>query len=162
MQDSTTAHFPVTAVLLRKPSQNRWLKISWQLLGFLPGLDESTLQQAASEGELMYLTHLQFELHKLHCDAYYHNLMSGKPKAYLICSQENDTLAPILATVDFDEAASFMETDEVVLDAPLPDALCVWLEHFVVAHYQPKRLKKRRRHKWHDAEKGEANEPGTR
>ncbi len=156
MQDTPSAHFPVTAVLLRKPSQHRWLKTSWQLLGFMPGLDETRLQQAASEGELVYLTELQFQLYKQHCDAYYHNLMSGQPKGYLICSEEGDNLAPMLATVDFDEAASFMETDEVVFDAPLADAMCVWLEHFVVTHYQPTAPKKRRRRKWHEAEKGGA------
>lgn len=156
MQDSPSEHFPVTAVLLRKPSQNRWLKASWSLLGFLPGLDDTALKQAAGEGELVYLTELQFQLHKQHCDAYYHNLMSGRPKGYLICSEENGALSPRLATVDFDEAASFMETDEIVFDAPLADALCVWLEHFVVAHFKPAPPKKRRRQKWHDAEKGQA------
>ena len=51
MQDSASAHFPVTAVLLRKPSQHRWLKVSWKLLGFLPGLDETTLQQFLTDIE---------------------------------------------------------------------------------------------------------------
>lgn len=156
MQEFPSDHFPVTAVLLRRASQNRWLKTSWRLLGFLPGLDEATLKQAAAEGEIIYLTDLQFQLFKQHCDAYYHNLMSGRPKGYLICSEEGDSLAPLMATVDFDQAASFMETDEIVFDALLPDELCVWLEHFVVAHFKPAPPKKRKRRKWHDAEKGEA------
>lgn len=156
MQVSPSDQFPVTAVLLRKPSPSRWLKASWQLIGFMPGLEQAQLAEAAERGELIYLTDLQFQLHKEHCDAYYHNLMSGQPKGYLICSEEGDNLAPMLATVDFDEAASFMETDEVVFDAPLADALCVWLEHFVVAYYQPAAPKKRKRRKWHDAEKGDA------
>jgi hypothetical protein len=155
MQDSPSDHFPVTAVLLRKPSQHRWQKASWRLLGFLPGLEEAELNQAAEQGELIYLTELQFQLHKPHCDAYYHNLMAEQPKGYLICSEDGDTLAPMLATVDFDEAASFMETDEMVLDAPLADALCVWLEHYVVAHYKPVAPKKRRRHRWFEADKGD-------
>jgi hypothetical protein len=48
-----------------------------------------------------------------------------------------------------------METDEMVLDAPLADALCVWLEHYVVAHYKPVAPKKRRRHRWFEADKGD-------
>jgi hypothetical protein len=41
-----------------------------------------------------------------------------------------------------------METDELVLDTTLPDALCVWLEQFVVTHYVPEAPKKRKRQKW--------------
>ncbi len=156
MQDSPSDHFAVTAVLLRQPSHHRWLKTRWTLLGFLPGLDEQSLTQAAETGELVYLTDLSFQLHRPHCDAYYHNLMSPQPKGYLICSRDGDTLSPMLATVDFDEAASFMETDEAVFDAPLADELCVWLEHYVVAHYKPVAPKKRKRRKWHDAEQGNA------
>ena len=152
MQESPSDRFIITAVLLRKPSQHRWLKVSWRLLGFLPGLDQAVLTAAAEEGELVYLTELQFQLHKQHCEAYYHNLISERPKAYLICSQEGDALAPMLATVDFDEAASFMETDEIVFDASLPDVLCVWLEHFVVAHYKPMPPKKRKREQWHNTQ----------
>ncbi len=156
MQAFPSDRFTVSAVLLRKPSSHRWLKASWQLLGFVPGLEQDELQRAAAQGELIYLTDLEFRLHKEFCDAYYHNLMSPQPKGYLICSEEGENLAPMRATVDFDEAASFMETDEVVFDAPLADALCVWLEHFVVAYYKPAPPKKRKRRKWHDAEKGDA------
>lgn len=156
MLDSPSDQFAVTAVLLRKPSVNRWLKNSWSLLGTLPGLQQTTLATASEQGELIYLTELQLKLFKQHCDAYYLNLMSAQPKVYLICSEDAGELAPMLATVDFDEAASYMETGETVLDAPLADALCVWLEHFVVAHYKPAPPKKRKRRKWHDADRGDA------
>lgn len=155
MLDSPSDQFAVTAVLLRKPSVNRWLKNSWSLLGTLPGLQQTTLATASEQGELIYLTELQLKLFKQHCDAYYLNLMSAQPKVYLICSEDSGELAPMLATVDFDEAASYMETGETVLDAPLADALCVWLEHFVVAHYKPALPKKRKRRKWHDADRGD-------
>ena len=57
---------------------------------------------------------------------------------------------PVLLTVDFDEAASYMEAGEKVFDAPLPDVLCVWLERFLLSHYQPEQPKKRRRKRWQD------------
>ena len=156
MQDSPSDHFPVTAVLLRQPSQNRWLDASWSLLGTLPGLDEQVLNEAAGRGELVYLTDMALHLYQRHCDAYYLNLLSEQPKVYLVCSEEDNALAPLLLTVDFDEAASYMETGEMVLEAPLADALCVWLERYVVAHYQPAAPKKRKRKKWHDADSGHA------
>jgi hypothetical protein len=45
-----------------------------------------------------------------------------------------------------------METDHVVLDAALPDELCVWLERFLIAHYVPVQRKKRKRESWFDDE----------
>jgi hypothetical protein len=156
MQDSPSDHFAVTAVILKQASQNRWIDVSWSLLGTLPGLEQQTLNEAANRGELVYLTDMQLQLYPQHCDVYYHNLMSGKPKVYLVCSEEGKDLAPLLLTIDFDEAASYMETGETVLDAPLADALCVWLEHFVVAHFKPAERKKRKRRKWHDADGGNA------
>lgn len=156
MLDSPSDQFAITAVLLRKPSVNRWLKSSWSLVGTLPGLDVATLTKASASGELIYLTELQLKLFKQHCDAYYLNLMSEQPKVYLVCSEESGELAPMLTTVDFDEAAAYMEAGETVFDAPLADALCVWLEHYVVAHYQPTAPKKRKRRKWHDADTGKA------
>ncbi|WP_438970949.1 DUF3305 domain-containing protein [Methylophaga sp.] len=156
MLDTPSDQFAVTAVLLRKPSVNRWQKNSWLLLGTLPGLTESSLTEASEQGDLVYLTEMQLKLYKQHCDAYYVNLMSEQPKVYLVCSEESGELAPMLATVDFDEAASHMETGQTVLDAPLADALCVWLEHFVIFHYKPTPPKKRKRRKWHDADRGDA------
>jgi len=158
MLDSPSDNFAVTAVLHRKPSSNRWLKASWSLLGTLPGLEEQNLAKASQSGELIYLTELQLKLFKQHCDAYYINLMSDQPKVYLVCTNEQGELAPMLLTVDFDEAAAYMETGETVFDAPLADALCVWLEHFVVAHYKPIAPKKRKRRKWHDSDKVERDE----
>ena len=61
-------------------------------------------------------------------------------------------LKPLLITVDSDEAASYMETDEQVLSANLSVELCQWLERFVLTHYQPEEPKKRRRKQWHNEE----------
>ncbi len=148
-QQATT--LSVTAVILQTKSQHVWGTDNWSLLGLLPHVSESIIQQAESDGKIHYLTDFVLHLYPLHCDAYYHNLVSGKPQVYVISQVDSKQMpVPILITVDYDEAAAYMETGEQVLNADLPENLCQWLEQFVLTHYQPEKPKKRRRQQWHD------------
>lgn len=149
MADSQQLLKTVSAVVLKQPSPNQWTTASWRLLGSLPGLSESQLDDARLNGDLHIFADLSIHLYSQHCDAYYINLTSVKPKLYFICTENNERLEPILLTVDFDEATAFMESGDQVLEAPLCETLCVWLEQFVLKHYQPEKLKKRRRTEWH-------------
>lgn len=142
-QENTLA---ITAVILQRKSQHIWGTDNWSLLGLLPYVSEQTIQQAEAQGSVHYLTDLVLQLHPLHSDVYYHNLMSGKPQVYVISQLVPDQLPlPILITVDYDEAAAYMETGEQVLNTDLPENLCQWLEQFVLTHYQPEKPMKRRR-----------------
>jgi hypothetical protein len=139
----------VSAVLVKKVSSNKWSSTSWSLLGTIPGLSEAQLTEAAKGGELHIIADLSLSLFPQHCDAYYINLTSAQPKLYFVCTENDAKLEPIILTIDFDEATALMESDERVLEAPLCESLCLWLEQFVVEHYQPEKLKKRRRTEWH-------------
>lgn len=150
MRDAPADHFDVSALLLKQPSKHRWAKSSWRLLGIVPGLVDAEITAAQQQGEVITLTSLRLQLYRQFCESYYVNLTAEKTKVYLVCRDEGDNLSPVLLTVDFDEAASYMEASEKVLDAPLPDVLCVWLERFVLSHYQPQQPKKRRRKRWQD------------
>jgi len=150
MQDLANDQITVSIVMLKQASTHPWGSAVWSLLGLLPGLSEAELSLAQDKGDIHYFPDFSVQLHPLHSDSYYHNLMSGKPKIYVISPQEEDTPQPFLVTVDYDEAASYMETGEQIFNAPLPSALCDWVEQFVLTHYQPEKPKKRRRKKWHD------------
>ncbi|MCL5974880.1 MAG: DUF3305 domain-containing protein [Gammaproteobacteria bacterium] len=152
MLDLPSDHFSVTAVLLKKASQHRWAKHSWSLLGVMPGLSEAKLSDAQTQGDLLFFPDLHLRLFRHYCESYYVNLMSEQAKIYFIGRLENDSLTPVLLTVDFDEAASYMEAGDQVFDAPLPDELCIWLERFLLYHYAPQAPKKRRRQRWKDNE----------
>ena len=156
MQDLATDQVSVSAVMLKQASSHPWGSDVWTLLGLIPGLSQDELNQAQLQGEIHYFPALSLQLYPLHCDAYYQNLMSGAPKVYLVCpqfeSQPDDVPQPLLITVDYDEAASYMETGEQIFTAALPEELCEWLERFVLEHYQPEKPKKRRRKQWHEKE----------
>lgn len=138
-------------VMLKQPSEHRWLKARWSLLGTLPGLSQSMMDTAGEQGELLVLPPMTVRLHRQFCEAYYLNLVSEHPKIYLICQESDQTaLSPLMLSVDFDEAAAYMEAAEPIYEAPLADELCVWLERYVMTHYQPQKLKKRKRRRWTD------------
>lgn len=146
----------IAAVMLKEESSHPWSDGVWSLKGLVPGLSQQELTHLESVGQLHMWSNLVINLHLLHCDSYYHNLVSQEPKVYLVCNQHDEgELQPIILTVDYDEAASYMETSEQVFNTALPTELCQWLEQFVLTHYQPEEPKKRRRKQWH--EEGEAN-----
>ncbi len=153
MQETPSDHFSVSAVLLQQKSQHPWGTVLWTLIGLLPGLTKSEITQAESKGTLFFFPDLVIQLFPLHCNAYYQNLISEQPNVYLICNaNESGSPKPLLITVDYDEASAYMETGEQVFNAPLTDELCVWLERFVLVHYQPKKPQKRQREHWHESE----------
>lgn len=154
MQEKSSDQLVISAVMLKQASQHQWGSDIWSLSGLIPGLSQPEMEEIQLGGELHIWPDLSLMLYPLHCDSYYHNLVSDQPKVYLVCSLDDLLLPkPLLLTVDYDEAASYMETGEEVFSAALPEELCRWLEGFVLTHYQPERQKKRRRQKWHDAEK---------
>ncbi len=157
MRDAPADHFDVSALVLKQPSNHRWAKSSWCLLGIVPGLADAEITTAQQQGEVITLTSLRLQLYRQFCESYYVNLTAEQTKVYLVCRDEGDNLSPVLLTVDFDEAASYMEAGEKVFDAALPGVLCVWLERFVLAHYQPQQPKKRHRKRWADNDTESAN-----
>lgn len=155
MQGKVSDQCSLAAVMLKQTSKHPWGDDIWSLAGVIPGLSPTELTQLETQGVVYVWPDLNLELFPLHGDSYYHNLMSKQPKIYLVCNQSDEDalpLKPLLITVNYDEAASYMETDEQVLSAHLSVELCQWLERFVLTHYQPEEPKKRRRKQWHNEE----------
>lgn len=150
MQDSPSDHFNASPVLLKRPSQSRWSSFTWQLLGIQPAIANEVIEKARQGGELLSLPAMRIQLYPQFCEAYHVNLTSNQPGVYLVCQDAPgaEQPRPLLLTVDFDEAASYMEAGQQVLEAPLAGELCVWLERYVIAHYRPQAPKKRRRQNW--------------
>ena len=82
-------------------------------------------------------------------ESYYHNLMAGKPAAFVLCQREDDGgITPRQVTLSYAEATSYMEMEEEVYNVALPAELYRWLEHYVVQHYLPQKRRKRKREDW--------------
>ena len=73
----------------------------------------------------------------------------------MVCqNEENESqLIPFKVSVNYDEAASYMELEEQVFQVPMPPEVYRWLENFVVNNYIPVKKKKRKLVNWKDETK---------
>lgn len=148
--------FPVTVILERRPAQaSRWIDYVWQAAGVAVGgsqdlQDKASIDDVDGVVQLRYHTGLEVRLYVDECDSYYHNLMSPAPKCYIILRQDDaeDEPLPFLVSLSFDEAHAYLEGDDTVFTVNIPAELYRWTEAFVLTHYCPQPLKKRKRKDW--------------
>jgi hypothetical protein len=113
---------------------------------------------------------LTITLHQDAAEGYWYNLSGNVPSVFVVCSANEDQdddeqqqLTLTTVTLNHDEAAAHLETDDTVLSIAMPPSLHEWLEQFVERHYQPEKRSKRKRTEWgeeHDeAERPRAQRP---
>lgn len=154
--DALPDRFPITVVMERRPAQtSQWIDYVWQAVGITVGDNqdvkgEARIDTVKGDIQLRYHAGLQVSLYIDECDSYYHNLMSPSPKCYIILRQEDedDEPVPFLVSLSFDEAHAYLEGDDDVAAVDVPAELYHWTEAFVLAHYCPQQLKKRKRKNW--------------
>ncbi|HUT42528.1 MAG TPA: DUF3305 domain-containing protein [Gammaproteobacteria bacterium] len=164
MPDSITAPVPDSfhvsvIVAFRMTPENRWQDGYWQVTGAVagdqPGKDNVGGRQlhAASQVQQYLWTGLQVKLFRDDAENYYYNLVSDNPRVFIICSQETgEPPQPLIATLSYGEASSYMETDMLVESVVMPPELYRWAEHFVLEHFVPEKRKKRKRDNWKETD----------
>ncbi len=146
----------VAVIMERRPVEGmRWVSERWQAVGVVTGERAQGREfacetiHADEEGEQYLWTGFTIELYNDEGMSYYSNLMGDKPSIFVVCStDEEERLAPFLVTVSYDEAASYMETDDAVFSVPIPQDIYLWLERYVLENYVPEKTKKRKRKDW--------------
>ena len=147
---------PLSLVVERCEVQvGRWTTPRWKVLGVVAGA-HLTVEQASGldiatgvDCTCRVWTDLEITLYKDGAESYWHNLLSENPSLFVICrDDEYDELQPCVVTADQNEAAAYMEADDVVLAASMPPEIYQWVEHFVVQHFQPQERKKRKPKNW--------------
>ena len=86
-------------------------------------------------------------------EGYHFNLEGESPwifvsGEYADAEDEAGEIVALLVTLSYDEAASYMETDSLVFDLPIPGEIQLWVERYVLDHYRPLQKKKRKRQRW--------------
>jgi hypothetical protein len=106
----------------------------------------------ADEGRRQLLhSGFSLKLYQDEAESYYMNLMGERPAVFVVCRQEEDDeggLTPLLVTLSYDEASSYMEVDEPVFSVPMPPELYRWVEAFVLRNFVPREKKRRKRENW--------------
>lgn len=149
-------YFPVTVIMERRPAEvSTWVDYVWKAVGItvgdsLQGQDQSRVDHTEDDYRLQLYPGYQLSLHVDECDSYYHNLMSPSPRCYVVVQQddEDDEPRPFLVSLSFDEAHAYLEGDDSVFAVDIPPEIYRWTEAFVLTHYCPQQLKKRKRKDW--------------
>ena len=150
----------VAAVLEKKVDRRKkWGLPEWSLHSVVTGeqLDQTSEpvtihEQSDDEVDLRRTLHggLKLELFKDGSEGYWYNLLSQDPYIFVVCEGEPNApeLIPFFVTVNQDEATGHLETDDIVLSAPMPSELRGLLERYVMDHYEPMIKRKRKRKDW--------------
>jgi len=155
---------------------HQWLDERWLLTELLlSGQQEYTVVRLEERNNTSFVfSGLTLGLFEDECDSYYLNLLSDKPRCYVVAHEtrleEQDgpdslaaeagcSLVPLLVTVSFDVAHAYEEGDDQVFDVPMPAQIYGWVEAFVLEYYAPKKRHKRKRDDWKNA--GKVRQPKT-
>jgi hypothetical protein len=147
---------PVAVVLERRiDSDKKWTYPSWRLFAVVAGENIQTQDQQVTihdNGATQRIFHggLRLDLFKDGSEGYWYNLLSADPYLFVVCDGEQGDMeiTPVYVTVNQDEATGNLESDDIVLSAPMPAEIRDLLERYVVNHYQPELKKKRKRKDW--------------
>ena len=156
-------YFPVTVIMERRPPKvSKWIDHIWTAIGVTVGNtvgdsqespDGTRVAHVGDDVQLKIYSGYQVKLYVDECDSYYHNLMSPSPRCYIVVRQgEGDEPRPFIVSLSFDEAHAYLEGDDDVFAVDMPAEIYRWTEAFVLAHYCPQQLKKRKRKDWREKE----------
>ena len=151
-----------------KPSSHQWADEVWDARGVVAASadtenseeaerDVKTIERGVAK-QLIY-SGMKIRLFLDECESYYHNMMSPEPGCFIVArfededGEETDMPIPVLATLSFDEAHSYLEGDDIVYAVPIPAELYVWAEAYVLENYVAEKRVKRKRVDWKKGDK---------
>ncbi|MCP3869844.1 MAG: DUF3305 domain-containing protein [Gammaproteobacteria bacterium] len=134
---------------------NPWIDHKWEAVGVMVGQQGDSHEGGArvihSTGQTRQVLYGGFEvrLHMDECESYYHNLVSPRPRCYVVVRADDDGVpVPSMVSISFDQANAFLEADEDVFPVDLTPELYRWMELFVLDNYIPVKRVKRKRENW--------------
>ena len=144
----TAATYPVAVIMERSKLASAWLPYRWEAKGvvrdiFPAAARERVMLQDEQSLQILY-PGLELRLMRDEAEGYYLNLTSPAPKVFVLWRLHDEQARPEFVTVSYHEGARWMDSDEQVDGAPLPDELRPWLREFIECHYRPEPKKPRR------------------
>lgn len=147
---------PVAVIMARKLVRGTgWSVPSWRAVGVVAG---EHLAGGRSQGELIRTQGEEehflwggfvLDFYRDAAQTYWENLTGENPALFVVCHErENGELRPVSVTLDQHLASATIEGSDRVFAAPIPAEIYCELERFVVEHYAPKRIFKRKRKNW--------------
>ena len=153
----------IAVILEREAVESRWETHRWDLLGVVPDVggevrtileDERVLQRLHPGHELV--------LFRDEAEGYYLNVSSDVPSVFISLRVHESTGEPypFLATLSYNEAARWMDSNERVERVPVWPELAAWMGEWVEANYRPE-PKKRQRPRSFEGKEGKFRKEGS-
>ena len=152
----------LSVILERAPIESRWATHRWDLLGVLPdqGGEPRTIVDSGSTFQRLH-PGFEVSLHRDEAEGYYLNVSSEAPSVFvcLRIDEASDEPYPFQATLSYNEAARWMDSNERVERAVAWPELIEWMADWVRENYKPE-PKKRRRPQSFEGKEGRLREKG--
>jgi hypothetical protein len=153
----------ISIVLERIPLASRWASHHWELAAVLPDLGGEPRVIVENERGLQRL-HPGFEvaLHRDEAEGYFLNTSSEATSVFVSLRLDDATGEPypFQATLSYNEAARWMDSNERVERAAAWPELVEWVTAWVAENYRPE-PKKRRKPRSFEGKEGRLREPNT-
>jgi len=153
----------LSIILERAPIESPWATHAWNLVGVVPdqGGEPRTIVENAS---LLQRLHPGFavELYRDEAEGYYLNASSESPSVF-VCLRIDEATGeptPFQATLSYNEAARWMDSNERVERTPAWPELAAWMAAWVSENYRPE-PKKRQRPRSFEGKEGRLRERGS-
>jgi hypothetical protein len=152
------------AVLLRRDTvEGRWESHRWDLHAVVPDVGGEP-RTAQEDARTLLRIHPGFELvlFRDEAEGYYLNATSEAPSVFvsLRIDEASGEPYPFLATLSYNEAARWMDSNERVERTPAWPELAAWMGAWVEANYRPE-PKKRQRPRSFEGKEGRFRKEGT-
>ena len=137
----------VSIVIERLPMESRWATHRWELAGVVPDVGGEARTVVDSE-RLMQRIHPGHELalYRDEAEGYYLNVSSGETSVFVtlrVDEASGDTY-PFQATLSYNEAARWMDSNERVERVAAWPELAQWVSAWVEQNYRPEPKKRRK------------------
>ena len=134
-----------------------WIIDYWSLIGLVPAQSSKGFEKTMlrDDGHLSQYSWRGYDvaLYLDDVESYHFNLDGESPSIFVIgeyadAEDETGEMVPLLVTLSYDEAASYMETDSPMFNLPIPGQIQLWVGQYVLDDYRPVEKKKRKRQRW--------------
>ena len=153
----------IAVILRRETVEGRWESHRWDLHAVVPDVGGETRSTAADARTLQRLfPGFELVLYRDEAEGYYLNASSGAPSVFVSLRIDEATgdPYPFLATLSYNEAARWMDSNERVERAVAWPDLAAWMAQWVEANYRPE-PKKLQRPKSFEGKEGRFRKEGA-
>ena len=145
----------VAVVMRKRRLASPWQPWKWELAEVLPDEEafggEPRLLHQDADGERWLHPRQRVELFRDEAEGYYINATSPAPCWFVLWRMEEQASVaaepiprPLIVTLSYNEAARWLDAQEIVEQVPAAPHIVEWMRAFADAHYVPEPRKRKR------------------